>query len=160
MKKVKREPYYCEQRQSWVVPLTRGCEALIDECSLKLVDSMNWSSSIELKAIYAKTSIDGKIVGMHRIITSAPAGKEVDHINGNTLDNRVSNLRICTTRENQQNQTKHRNGKLVGCSFDAYHKAWKSGIRIDGKFKHLGYFKTEFEAHERYMEEYKKISGL
>lgn len=160
MKKVKREPYYCEQRKSWVMPLTRGYESLVDECSLKLVGSMNWYASLDQTSIYAKTSIDGKVVGMHRIITSAPAGKQVDHINGNTLDNRASNLRVCTLRENQQNRKSHRNGKLVGCWFDICRKAWKSGIRIDGKFKHLGYFKTEFEAHERYMEEYKKISGL
>lgn len=158
--KKKREPYYCNQRQSWIIPLTRGCETLVDECSLKLVGDINWYASPDPKSMYAKSRIDGKIIGMHRLITAAPVGKQVDHINGNTLDNRISNLRVCTSRENQQNRTQHRNGKLVGCSFDICRKAWKSVISINNKRKHLGYFKTEFEAHERYIEECERISGL
>ena len=45
---------------------------------------------------------------MHRFITSASKGTEVDHINHNTLDNRKSNLRICTRSENQMNARKRR----------------------------------------------------
>ena len=48
---------------------------------------------------------------LHRLIVNCPKGKVVDHINGNTLDNRKENLRICSKLENQYNQKKHKGKK-------------------------------------------------
>ena len=90
-------------------------------------------------------------VSMHRFLTKCPDGYMVDHINGNSLDNRRTNLRTVTNRENQQNRTVHREGRLCGCTYRKRIKKWEAQIRINKSQKHLGYFKTEIEAHQAYM---------
>lgn len=75
----------------------------------------------------------------------------IDHVNGNKTDNRLCNIRLGTTRENQQNRVEHREGKLCGCYWDKQKEKWRAQIIIDGKRKHLGYFATELEAHEAYL---------
>lgn len=80
----------------------------------------------------------------------------VDHINGIKTDNCLENLRVVTSRQNTQNLECHRNGKLVGANYrkDMAHlkKPWQSRIQINGKTMCLGYFATELESHEVYME--------
>lgn len=99
----------------------------------------------------------GKDAKLHRLIVERIANRrlsrdeQVDHINGDRLDNRRCNLRIVTQRQNQQNQKKHRNGKLVGCSYNKTRKKWQAHIQIKGKQKNLGLFATELEAHEVYI---------
>ena len=80
----------------------------------------------------------------------------IDHINGDTLDNRLENLRAVSNRENLQNCRVHRNGKLVGTTYHKMTKKWRALIRCtdkDGKRiqVQLGSFPTEQDAHEAYM---------
>jgi len=70
----------------------------------------------------------------------------IDHINRDTLDNSIDNLRIATYQENQWN----RNGK--GCSYHKKSGKWMAYIRINKKLINLGYFLTEKEAHEKYLQ--------
>jgi hypothetical protein len=53
---------------------------------------------------------------------------------------------------NSQNHTSHRNGRLVGTCFDKQKVKWRAQIEVDGKQKTLGYFLTEAEAHQAYLE--------
>jgi hypothetical protein len=76
---------------------------------------------------------------------------QIDHINGIKNDNRITNLRNVTNRENCQNYTIHRNGKLVGATYKKAKNKWQSQIQINGKAKHLGLYNTEQEAHEAYL---------
>lgn len=80
-----------------------------------------------------------------------PKGFSVDHIDGNTLNNRKSNLRLVTNRQNLQNSYRHRNGKLVGAGFHKARNAWRSFIRIGKKQVYLGSFKDKFRAHQAYL---------
>ena len=80
-----------------------------------------------------------------------PAGKEIDHINGDKTDNRPENLRVVSRRQNGQNQQIHRAGKLVGATYFRARGKWQSQIKIRGKHVHLGLFETEAEAHSAYM---------
>lgn len=74
---------------------------------------------------------------------------QIDHINGDILDNRICNLRIVSNRENQQNQKRHRNGFLCGATPKG--NKWQSQIKMNGTKKYLGLFNTELEAHNAYI---------
>lgn len=78
-----------------------------------------------------------------------PQGLEIDHINGNKLDNRIENLRVVSHRINNQNMKVHRDGKLVGAGFDKRLGKYRALIYI-GKLIHVGCYETEQEAHEAY----------
>lgn len=164
-KSVKRdwEPYYCTTRKSWVIPLTMGLETLIDERDVKFVSEWFWqatcvSTGRNRKYIYAASYLgrkdkDKRLIYLHRFLMQPKKGQIVDHLNGNMLDNRRSNLRVCTQRENMCNQTMHRNGRLVGAQ-KYYGGKFLSRIRIDGVYKRLGVFDTEIEAHQAYLSAY------
>ena len=114
--------------------------------------------------IYFDTTISGIATPMHRIITKCPKGKVVDHINGDTLDNRKCNLRICTKLQNQYNQKKHkgkRHSKYKGVTFrkNLIAKPWEAFIYKDYKSKRLGYFATEKEAALAYNAAAKEAYG-
>jgi len=82
----------------------------------------------------------------------------VDHVNQNKTDNRIENLRWVTKSGNCRN--KKSKGKCMrGVYFDKNKREnkFKAQITIDYKKKHLGYFNTELEAHEKYMEAYNEI---
>lgn len=80
------------------VQLTRGKVALVNDQDFLRVSERSWNAQPLGKTWYAQ---DGRErVRMHRLIMGAKPGEIVDHINGNGLDNRRSNLRICTHRQN------------------------------------------------------------
>lgn len=86
-----------------------------------------------------------------------PEGIQIDHINGNRIDNRFENLRLVTDRENSQNMKVHRQGKLVGCYFDKCKGKYIAYIKIGKKYIHLGLYNTEEEAHNIYVSACKHI---
>jgi hypothetical protein len=76
---------------------------------------------------------------LHRVIWflyhgEQPGDKEVDHINGDRSDNRISNLRLVTNQENQHNRT------VLGITRRKETGKWEAQIYIGGSRKHLGYF--------------------
>ena len=79
-----------------------------------------------------------------------PEGKELDHINGDRIDNRLDNLRLVDHRGNQQNQKKHRETDRLGYYWYKPTNKWNALIRINGKGVHLGYFSNENYAQKAY----------
>jgi hypothetical protein len=79
-------------------------------------------------------------------------GEVVDHISGQTLDNRRCNLRVVSVRTNATNTQRHRNGHLAGTTYDKKVKKWKAQIIVDGNNKYLGLFTTKEEAHQAYLQ--------
>jgi hypothetical protein len=74
--------------------------------------------------------------------------RKVDHINGNPLDNRRCNLRVCTNQENIRNSglfSSNTSG-YRGVGFFKPHGLWRATIKVDGVVRHLGYFRTAPEA--------------
>jgi|14BtaG_2_1085337.scaffolds.fasta_scaffold62214_3 hypothetical protein len=101
---------------------------------------------------YRKLTINGKRYGANRIVWKMFNGEpsldlQIDHINGNTLDDRIENLRLVTNQENQFNQT-----KTKGYYWHKSHNKWQAKIVLNQKQKHLGSFNTKDEAREAYLE--------
>lgn len=92
------------------------------------------------------------LVRVHRLIIGAEQGQFVDHINGNSLDNRKENLRIASRADNMQNTRKRANGSSVfkGVDYKKRQKCWRARLYINGKQYNLGNYGTEIEAAEAY----------
>jgi hypothetical protein len=105
---------------------------------------------------YCNVGFNGTKIGYHNIIwvlstgKDIPQGLDIDHINGNKLDNRIENLRVVSHRLNIQNMKVHRKGQLVGGTFNKRDKRYMPKIQIHSKQIYLGYFNTEQEANEAY----------
>lgn len=91
---------------------------------------------------------------MHRLAYLYMTGEwpeiDIDHIDGDGLNNKWENLRSVTKYQNQQNRRLNSNSKsgVSGVSFYAQSGKWRAAININGKKKHLGYFDTFEEAKE------------
>lgn len=84
------------------VPLTRGQVAIIDAEDAEIVLPYKWCATSD--GSYAVSNFgNGCLVYLHRFLLSAPPGFEVDHVDGNGLNNRRSNLRLATRGQNRQN---------------------------------------------------------
>lgn len=147
------------------IPLTNGYEAIIDSADVPLVNKWNWSAKVEEHTVYARRgiSIKGKhhTIKLHRMILSVPDGIEVDHKDGNGLNNRRSNLRTATRSQNMCNKSIQRNCKsgVKGVCWEKNRNRWKAEIRFEGKKKYLGSFASKEEACAAYAEASKAIHG-
>ena len=92
-----------------------------------------------------------KLKQVHRLLMNEPVNMLVDHMNGNTLDNRKSNLRIVTHKINNHNET-----KAKGYFWNKNIKKWQSSICVNYKTIYLGLYNTEIEARAAYLEAKKK----
>ena len=91
---------------------------------------------------------------LHRYIMNCPQDMVVDHKNGNPLDNRKENLRICTNLQNSWNRTcskrKHQNCNYLGVTWAKNHNKWQACLRSSSKTGYLGRFYTAEEAAKAY----------
>ena len=126
------------------IPLTGDTVALVDVADYAHLKDFNWFVS---KDGYAVGFIpDGagkfKLQYMHRLILHPAQGELVDHINGNTLDNRRTNLRIATPQQNMQSR-KVCSRSETGLKGVGWHKArrkYHARIQLQGMRYHLGFF--------------------
>lgn len=134
------------------IVLSRGEYALVDLQDYDLLSSVKWSCVVPNGTHKYAVRMDGsKYVYMHRVIMGAESCQLVDHINGNTLDNRRENLRLATKSQNGVNTAKSRGAsKYKGVWFRARKRPWVAEIHKDGVKYHLGSYATEDEAAAAY----------
>ena len=147
------------------IPLTQGQVALVDDADYDWLNESKWCAVKDRNGNFYATR---GYIQMHRQILGLGYGdkRQGDHQNHNTVDNRRSNVRICTNQQNAMNRKKRQNtsSKFKGVTWNKYHKKWYAAIRIDGKKKHLGCFVTEELAALAYdkaaIREYGEFSHL
>jgi hypothetical protein len=132
-----------------------GRTALVDDDAHHLLLRYTWRYEARTRKYYvcSSTTKNGKRVSLylHRMILGASVGEMVDHINGDTLDNRRCNLRLVTARQNNLNSAKKPskyNNRFRGIQKKA--RGFSSQIRVDGKILWLGTFATDVEAAYKY----------
>lgn len=143
--------------------LTRGKTALVDDADYEWLNQWKWHYNTRGYAKRTQTKPVRREIAMHRIITDAPEGMDVDHINGNKLDNRRENLRVVTHKANCRNQRRYSNSKkrFKGVFIDSRCSVRKffAQIVVDGKKHTIGYFATEEEAAAAYNKAASKFFG-
>ena len=137
--------------------LTQDKVALVDASDYDLVSKHKWCMKRDGRNIYAVTnvrSVDGKrtTLLMHRLLISAKPGWEIDHINGNGLDNRRCNLRFATNSQNAANGDPWRSSSsgYRGVYRGRRKDRWKAEIRIEKRNIYLGMFSDKEEAARAY----------
>lgn len=141
------------------VQLSRGLVTWIDAEDFDRVSQFKWQATRGTSTDYARRGlrISGKkqFVLLHRFLLNAPCNVDVDHINHHGLDNRKSNLRLCTSSENSRNRQKPKgcSSEFKGVGKRQWGKCvlWEAKIYIDKK-RHTKSFKTELEAAQWYDE--------
>jgi len=131
------------------IPLTKGAQVTVDECDLDFLSQYKWYLG---PGGYAARR-QGKTIFMHHYLVDVPTAlHQVDHINGDRLDNRKANLRVCARIDNAKNRIMNKNNKsgFKGVYFFRPTKKWQSQIKSDTKRIHLGYFNSKEEAAEAY----------
>lgn len=135
--------------------LTQGKIAIVDDDDFERLSRYKWHYMRKKCASpgYASRSFPGQgNLSMHRFIMGAKKGQIVDHINGDTLDNRRANLRFCEHKENSRNQRKRRitQSKYKGLSRAKGRSIWQVQISVNGKKTTVGNFASEEDAARAY----------
>ena len=130
------------------IELTQGKKAIVDDEDFEELSKSKWYTHRKYAACHQKNPM----VVMHRIILGAKKGQQVDHINGDGLDNRRENLRFCTQAENQWNRRKQKNNTsgFKGVVLNQITGKWVAQITVKGKAMNLGYFVEKKDAAETY----------
>lgn len=125
------------------IKLSTGGFCIVDDIDYEYLKEYTWRQdqhgyASNVRRIKRRTVT----ILMHRLIINAPEGFDTDHINRNRLDNRRSNLRVCTRSQNNMN-SKIRIDNNSGSKGVSWHKQtnkWRSYINYGGKQISLGLF--------------------
>jgi HNH endonuclease len=144
-----------------LVPLSRGLVARIDAADARYARE-KWSASKVGGRFYASRGGGRRRMRrqyLHRLVARARTGQCVDHINGDTLDNRRSNLRVCTRQQNLWNQRGKRDriGRYKGTT--PYRRRWVAQITVHRQRIYLGSFATDTAAALAYNRAARKHFG-
>ena len=132
-----------------IIPLSEELTTIVDDDEFHLLSSYQWSANqTESGHVYAVRWDGFKAVKMHREIMGAAHGDGliVDHIDGNTLNNQKSNLRLCTQSENTQNSRKQKTSTSKYKGAQKCKDGWQASITKNGVKKYLGCYKTQIAA--------------
>jgi len=129
----------------------------IDEADLETIRPYTWLICNDAPRFYALTYINRKPVRMHQMLTGFP---KTDHKDGNGLNNKRDNLRVCNSNQNQHNRRKHKTGssKYKGVRLTPTGK-WQARIKFHSKEIYIGSFDFEIDAAKAYDSKAKELFG-
>jgi hypothetical protein len=155
-----------------LIPVGTKNWALVDEEDYEELKNLKWYSAPGHSGYYANTKLrsDGPFVLMHRLIMGVHEQPRpwLDHRNGNTLDNRRVNLRVCDAVGNAANRKKYTfqanpdrvtSSQYKGVTFKKSIQRWNARIGSEPERKSLGCYATEEEAARAYNEAAKALYG-
>lgn len=142
------------------IPLSRGMFAIVDDDDFDSLSKHKWCAHRGGGTWYATRNIvtgsrttrdrKWKMIMMHReILGELCVNRTVDHVNGDGLDNRRSNIRVASRAENMRN-IKPRKHSSVYKGVGIHNGRWRSRIMIDGKTVYVGIFDSEIDAAKAY----------
>jgi hypothetical protein len=147
------------------IKIPNGMEMIIDRSDFSAVSKLSWHATTLGRRNYTRyihSDGNGKSILLHRFLMKPENNQIIDHINGNGLDNRRSNLRIATLSQNNMNARKRKDGitsQYKGVTFYKRTKRFFAQITINKKYICLGYFKSAFIAALAYDAEAIKLFG-
>jgi hypothetical protein len=141
--------------------------ALVDDDDYEYINQWKWHCNTDgyaVRNIWIRNEANKKVcrgISMHRTIAKTPKGMETDHINHQILDNRRSNLRICTNSQNHINlkKTNNKTSGVRGVSWGKKEKHWRAQIELNGKKYYLGIFNNIEDAAVAYKSKAIELFG-
>jgi len=145
------------------IPLTRGLEAIVDDCDFEWLSQLSWQASPSStgKCYARRGGPRSPRLRMHRVIMGAGKTEWVDHINGDTLDNRRGNLRFADPEKNSCNAGIRRDNTtgFKGVTYRAKYNKYSAAIKFRGVTYNLGQHETPEQAHAAYCAKAKELHG-
>jgi hypothetical protein len=143
------------------IPVGHGLITFVDDEDFPMLSHWTWgidAYGYVRRAVRVRGRFHGIL--MHRQLMLPDPGQDVDHINGDKLDNRKANLRPCTRRENVQNQRKfHGTSQYKGVYWDRRNSKWTAKLTTGGRQFYLGLFSDEIEAARAYDAKAREMYG-
>lgn len=145
-----------------MIELTQDRVTMVDDEDFEMVSKSKWHCN----GGYAVRTHEGTKLRLHRFLLGFVPGDgiQVDHINGDRLDNRRVNLRVCSNAENMRNRGKNVNNTsgfkgVVLMTDKSLKKPWQAQIMTDGKYRYLGVFATKEAAALAYNTAARELHG-
>jgi hypothetical protein len=131
---------------------------LVSDHRFDYLNQFRWFTEVHGNTRYARTSVNGVIVYMHRLILETDL--DVDHIDRNGINNQDENLREATRSQNLANRPKTTGkSRYKGVSWCKWSDKWRATIMVDYKQKSLGRYESEEDAARAYNKAAQEIYG-
>lgn len=145
------------------IPLTQGQVALVDDEDYAYLSQFKWYARWNARAYYASRQVPAqgssrqRTLNLHNVVWERhfgeiPHGMTVDHHNVDSLDNRISNLRLATRSQQNRNQKVRKDSStgFRGVTWYERYGQYAARIRVHGKLTFLGYFDDPVDAARAY----------